>query len=891
MANVKISDLIDAGSIAGTEVLEIVQSGNSRKVTAANLRSGPRVWYVDTAGTDGGLGTYDAPLETLSHAVSRAVEGDIIRCGPGLIVREEIDFTAKKLTIEGTPGAPITIINIDDFAGTWTLAGAANRYTATISHDWGGAGVKNAASQYAPSLFQNGIRLQEVRAESGSEAFQFASEAAALAYVEANEGTFYVAGLNGSEYSAGWEQGNQVYHVHRFGGGNPNSDTWSVAQRTGINFKTGSTIRNLDIVGCVYSVAIQGYDCLYENVRIFFPGMHGFILGGSTAIDCAVYGGNKSMIGYHAFHGISNAYRELTYLKRPTVIDFKGPSCSAIGCHGVVDEVEILGLYEIDDLFCENVAEVINNGEETGAVILRRCRARNCDAIGYMSCDVRFDGPEISCNNQSGVNTGLTRVPKAGKTLSFYGPGFISGENFPLYSTTPNLGAFYAQEMSFMFSNNGSTRLWCNATAQSDGFEFVRCAFRAEGRLAGAQLFTSEVNVLTPFTMTDCILDGCLPPSHATLTRTFTGDARIRKDGVGIHTLINAPLPDTGETLIDVAAPTAAFASITSFVAVTDKRIWTLGDQAGNGGVPVPVDLADGEVANGVVFCGTKVVVYGDDGLVYVSASGSGDSFAAVTSGLSTNFVGAVSALDGKAYLLGDAGEIYLYDPAGPTFTAKTSGVTYPLKGGYYDGSEFVVVGGNGSSDGGILNSTDGNTWTEVYSSTSSEYLIDATKINSVWVAVTSRSSLLLTSSDGASWTRYQGFDFAIGWHCAPNGLVADTQNNQLWLYGAHDYDGGPNGREPKIIVFNVSGTNPTTWTRREVHTTLPAITVGARNPNRAAGGTQNGAFFIFGGPFLRFSNTVDGYDWQSWAPRRFSEPPEGVGVWSKQVLKILART
>jgi hypothetical protein len=138
MANVKISDLTSAGTITGSETLEIVQSGNSRKVTVANLRPGlavreplsaNRTYYVRTDGSDSNTGLVDSAV------------GAFLTVNAAINATAALDCKTFNVTIQirdGTYTTPIVLKRVLG-SGTFTIQGnsstPANVLISTTSAD------------------------------------------------------------------------------------------------------------------------------------------------------------------------------------------------------------------------------------------------------------------------------------------------------------------------------------------------------------------------------------------------------------------------------------------------------------------------------------------------------------------------------------------------------------------------------------------------------------------------------------------------------------------------------------------------------------------------------------------------------------------------------------
>ena len=86
------------------------------------------------------------------------------------------------------------------------------------------------------------------------------------------------------------------------------------------------------------------------------------------------------------------------------------------------------------------------------------------------------------------------------------------------------------------------------------------------------------------------------------------------------------------------------------------------------------------------------------------------------------------------------------------TWTERTSGTNYSLNGITYGNSTFLVVGGSGDSNGVILTSSDGVTWS-AQSKSGSNHVYRATAFGNSTFIIVGRNGKILKSSDGSNWT------------------------------------------------------------------------------------------------------------------------------------------
>ncbi len=115
---------------------------------------------------------------------------------------------------------------------------------------------------------------------------------------------------------------------------------------------------------------------------------------------------------------------------------------------------------------------------------------------------------------------------------------------------------------------------------------------------------------------------------------------------------------------------------------------------------------------DGVVKATTNWVVVGNDGTVLTSPNGT--TWTLATSGITTDLFDA-AANGNMVVAVGDGGTIIYSNNSGVTWSPTNSTVTTTLRTIHFDGSLFVVAGGDSTPsaplDGTILTSNDGTTW------------------------------------------------------------------------------------------------------------------------------------------------------------------------------------
>ena len=100
---------------------------------------------------------------------------------------------------------------------------------------------------------------------------------------------------------------------------------------------------------------------------------------------------------------------------------------------------------------------------------------------------------------------------------------------------------------------------------------------------------------------------------------------------------------------------------------------------------------------------------------------------------------------------VGGSGNIFTSTDA-ITWTSRTSGTTYSLNGITYGNSIFLAVGGSGNSNGVILTSSDGVTWS-AQSKSGGNHVYRATTFGNSTFIIVGKNGKILKSSDGSNWT------------------------------------------------------------------------------------------------------------------------------------------
>lgn len=194
---IKISELAEFTDIGESDILPMVESGTTKKITKANfyhdaINTTSRIVYVSKSGNDSNPGTLHDPFLTIQAAIDYAysVYGAItdfantvvVKIAPGIYTEQIHSYAGYYLvgeisghyTPRGRP--PATLYNAGDSAGTWPLRSddgdVYQLFGINVQTDIDGVIGKLASGDFVNCFFRNGNFIERTQTGSGLPSFR-----------------------------------------------------------------------------------------------------------------------------------------------------------------------------------------------------------------------------------------------------------------------------------------------------------------------------------------------------------------------------------------------------------------------------------------------------------------------------------------------------------------------------------------------------------------------------------------------------------------------------------------------------------------------------------------------------------------------------------------------
>jgi hypothetical protein len=790
-------------SLATQPVVSNTTTGSGSRSIFVNPGSAVRDWSSGNDSNDGL--TKSTPLATLAQARTFWASGDTIKLAPAAIITEPPTWSQSEtgtsapnysevINFEGDFAAPAVFNAFDSFTGSWTDDGTSNNtYTTQVSRVWyDQVGSPSSSGKQSTSwrILQNSEQLTEVLlVVLPSTVSEFSTEAACLAYVRATPGTFYIQGYNGSCMDKGWQKlptsTTETLYLHTLDNSNPNTNKISIGQRFMPAFNKGSKISNIVFFGGVGHNGVIWRGCEVRNCKIYYPLHHAQFCAAATLYDVMVYGGNKAHGGYayHNFDANNANPGQGTRLIRCSAINYTGAFNSIMGGHGTDATTNpIIDFLEVDDFYGFNINNIGWSSLCKNKQIWNRPVLINCNGISAPFGDCYINDMTM-VQGEVYASGGLIVPGSNGNTLTINNSNITINQDTLFASNLTNslgrLGTINFNNTNILLKGDNPNNSWLSLSNSGVGTinfnsTILACDTLDEAYSRGGAVSTSG----WIFNYNNCLVSGLQYNAGSANITANIDDHTVLGGQTGLYRDTKGQLAIDSSNMLQYLGHRVKklasfninlFGSSAQYAyALTSRDLLTYG--------PTGINTAISSLPTGVVLntisivkgaSTTWVLLVGNNGAIYKMTVG-GSTLTTVNSSRSKNWVSIVdtsqvdtSASGGRTWLLADDGSITEYVADSDTFTDRSSGVSFPLLGGFFDGTDLLVWGGNarGTSNGtsgGVLHSTDfGSTWAYSLQSTDTSpgsigsyaYRVGCgTKVNSNWLLFGSKGTMLIGS-------------------------------------------------------------------------------------------------------------------------------------------------
>lgn len=768
--------------------------------------TGRRTIYVKSAvGRDGramsggddandGL-TAATPKATLAAAIAALANGDELSLCRERTWRETLNTVGKsgiRITSHGSGRRPL--VSGLDIVTTFTINGAGPAYNFDVTLEQG------FVDRAYPGVFENGRRLREYRIAADG----ITDNAGVIAAVQANPGSFGFLSwaTNPTSGSPGaWTAGTKTYIVHATGGGNPNSNgsTYEVYKRVNV-VQCGQDTLISDIVfhhGWRHEVADIN-DCIIQNCAFLHQARHGTLPPHRIAIRNTLNALSNPQYPGALFHlqattaGVTepfSAYENLVGIGDPATF-------AAFGLynHGIADPTARIAGLKVNGARIENVQTVyefgvIDNVDITNLVARNfSICGGNCGTVG------RIVNGDWRTRVQSATARRQWSIP-SGATVRLIRPYVDVAENSLFRRETGSgMGTIEIE---------GGTLIVRPVTIASDLVGLVLTETENTHSIARLKITDAVVYANGP------LLSRVSSVGSLEINRVLVighGGAR-GADTVtigGVTSRISG-VAGGGRVITISDAKAVASADINGGLQLR-RGVYSPGDEifagivGGNfadqprGNFAVGDAIYSSDLTNfggswtrraspdkfmrAVCISGDKVIAVGDDGEIWRTTDGFGQTWVEVTgTSITADLLGVAARSTGVLIAVGDGGVIYRSTDSGATWASITSPTSRTMRAVVSNGDTWVAAG----DEGRVIRSTDnGLTWTEATVGTAAHHAL--TRFNSLFLlgsdpvlGSTALTSNIRTSSDGTTWTeRANGIPNRVSCFAAtPEGLVA----------------------------------------------------------------------------------------------------------------------
>lgn len=833
-------------------------------------------WVDPVAGNDSsGTGSRLLPYKTIQKSATMAVYGDTVQLVANAVVKENFAYTdfvfPMGVNLRSDASGRAIFMAFDTGPTSWTSNSGS--WNANITHLFGGTGSLIGVNRFYPGLLYKltSDTTGEWKQLAWTDRDNHASNAVAIAYVQANAGYFYVEDINttGSKSAAGWQKSTFKYHVHLPDNVDANNCTWMVKQRQIPFFSKHHVIENIEFFGTVEHDGLVARSSHLENIAIRYAGGHGCEITGCTSNFLEVSDSSNTP-GYalHQF-GVEADYvsQSQAHHRNTKIYNWSG---QALGCHGSNTAIDggggagmVSGHLVFDDMYVYNTTSMGDASWLSVGITFNNPILERIGSLGSFGSNVVYNEPMIT--QDGSASNAMLSLPSTGNKLTING-GMSASYLGPLVAGTAGGGKLEVNDHVCLFSGLG-TGMFAYLGATHQGLSFNRCLFEFNNALdyGGPLAFIYQNSPGGPIYFNGCHLAGIDPTDaqvvldeHTVLGGkgglTFTGNPYSP-----VHIKEQSTWWGIGEKLLS-----ATLGAGRNCAVVTSKAVRIVGGGGGNfintGWNHPSTFTARGGV--GMWPDNNKIYTYGDDGKVY-KGDYTGNTATLVTGGPAGVSLQAHLKVNGVLFLFGPAGQIYKLVTSNDTWTTLSSTVGYKLRGGIMVSSSNLIVYGSNSDNasGGAIYSTDsGNTW-QVCASVASTNIKSGELVNGVIViAGDARSFWTSATVNGTFTARGNNLPISISYRS----LAADTPNRLVFVGGVYQpVASRMYGRRTMTGYIDTTDTNPANWVSVTLFETgLPAVHSAVFNPSGYDGSSYT-TLQVFGlTPQLAESELSSGGSW-----------------------------